>query len=149
MRNKGWGNYIVNILKENMYYYFFYHISTMGLYWQEKETLLMNDFGLRMANALPFKRQPDRMAQRVSDLSATDWRYETHIKKTIVIWHVSGYSFSRGWTSLYSTAWVCLIQSDYLRPLFLQTTNTLRNVLEHRAGFTLLFTAALSLIPTH
>lgn len=33
-----------------------------------------------MANALPFKRQPDRMAQRVSDLSATDWRYETHIK---------------------------------------------------------------------
>ena len=38
-----------------------------------------------MANALPFKRQPDRMAQRVSDLSATDWRYETHIKKTIVI----------------------------------------------------------------
>lgn len=45
----------------------------------------MNDFGLRMANALPFKRQLDRMAQRVSDLSATDWRYETHIKKTIVI----------------------------------------------------------------
>lgn len=70
----------MNILKENMYYYFFYHISTMGLYRQEKVTLLMNDFGLRMANALPFKRQPDRMAQRVSDLSATDWRYETHIK---------------------------------------------------------------------
>ena len=40
----------------------------------------MNDFGLRMANALPFKRQPDRMAQRVSDLSTTDWRYETRIK---------------------------------------------------------------------
>ena len=52
----------------------------MGLYRQEKVTLLMNDFGLRMANALPFKRQPDRMAQRVSDLSATDWRYETHKK---------------------------------------------------------------------
>lgn len=37
----------------------------MGLYRQEKVTLLMNDFGLRMANALPFKRQPDRMAQRL------------------------------------------------------------------------------------
>ena len=64
---------------------FFLSYKHHGPLLKEKETLLMNDFGLRMANALPFKRQPDRMAQRVSDLSTTDWRHETHIKKTIVI----------------------------------------------------------------
>ena len=34
-----------------------------------------------MVKALPFIRQPDRVARKASDLSAADWRYQTHVKK--------------------------------------------------------------------
>ena len=34
-----------------------------------------------MAKASPFIHQPDRVAQKASDVSAADWRYQTHVKK--------------------------------------------------------------------
>ena len=34
-----------------------------------------------MAKALPFIHQPDGVAQRASDMSAADWRYQTGVKK--------------------------------------------------------------------
>ena len=34
-----------------------------------------------MAKALPFIHQPDGVAQRASDVSAADWRYQTGVKK--------------------------------------------------------------------
>ena len=34
-----------------------------------------------MVKALPFIRQPDRVARKASDVSAADWRYQTHVEK--------------------------------------------------------------------
>ena len=34
-----------------------------------------------MAKASPFVHQPDRVARKASDVSAADWRYQTHVKK--------------------------------------------------------------------
>ena len=34
-----------------------------------------------MVKALPFIRQPDRLARKGSDVSAADWRYQTHVEK--------------------------------------------------------------------
>ena len=34
-----------------------------------------------MAKALPFIHQPDGVAQRASDVSVADWRYQTGVKK--------------------------------------------------------------------
>ena len=34
-----------------------------------------------MMEALPFIHQPDRGAQKARDVSAADWRYQTHMKK--------------------------------------------------------------------
>ena len=34
-----------------------------------------------MAKGLPLTNQPDRVARKVSDVSAADWRYQTHVKK--------------------------------------------------------------------
>ena len=34
-----------------------------------------------MVKALPFIHQPDRVARKASDVSAADWRYQTHVKK--------------------------------------------------------------------
>ena len=35
-----------------------------------------------MVKALPFIHQPDRVERKASDVSAADWRYQTHVKKT-------------------------------------------------------------------
>ena len=34
-----------------------------------------------MAKALPFTHQPGGVAQKASDVSAADWRYQTGVKK--------------------------------------------------------------------
>ena len=34
-----------------------------------------------MVKALPFIHQPDRVARKACDVSATDWQYQTHVKK--------------------------------------------------------------------
>ena len=36
-----------------------------------------------MAKASPFVHQPDRVARKASDVSAADWRYQTHVKKIL------------------------------------------------------------------
>ena len=52
-----------------------------------------------LVNTLSFIHQPDKVAQRASDVSAVDWRYQTQ-KKGIVILDVYSYVFSLGWKSL-------------------------------------------------
>ena len=52
-----------------------------------------------MVKALPFIHQPDRVERKASDVSAADWRYQTHVKKH-VFFHVCCYGFSQGWKSL-------------------------------------------------
>ena len=42
------------------------------------------------------------MARKASDVSAADWRYQTHVKKW-VFFNVCCYGFSQGWKSLYNT----------------------------------------------
>ena len=54
-----------------------------------------------MVKALPFIRQPDRLARKGSDVSAADWRYETHVKK-YRIFYAYYHGFSQGWKSLYN-----------------------------------------------
>ena len=34
-----------------------------------------------MVKALPFIHQPDRVARMACDVSATDWQYQTRVKK--------------------------------------------------------------------
>ena len=34
-----------------------------------------------MVKALPFIHQTDRVARKACDVSAADWRYQTHVKK--------------------------------------------------------------------
>ena len=34
-----------------------------------------------MVKALPFIHQPDRVARKACEVSATDWQYQTHVKK--------------------------------------------------------------------
>ena len=34
-----------------------------------------------MVKALPFINQTDRLAQKASNMSAADWRYQTHVRK--------------------------------------------------------------------
>ena len=34
-----------------------------------------------MVEALLFFRQPDRVARKACNVSAADWRYQTHVKK--------------------------------------------------------------------
>ena len=55
-----------------------------------------------MVKALPFIHQPDRVARKACDVSAADWRYQTHVKKCR-IFQVCCYNFSQGWKSLYNT----------------------------------------------
>ena len=57
---------------------------------------------LRVVKALSLTHQPDRVARKGSDVSAADWRYQTHLKK-YRIFHVCCYGFSQGWKSLYNT----------------------------------------------
>ena len=40
----------------------------------------LNDLGLKMVKALPFIHKPDRVARKASDVSAADWRNQTHVK---------------------------------------------------------------------
>ena len=68
-----------------------------------------NDLGLRMVKALPFIHQPNRVARKACDVSAADWRYQTHVKKYL-IFPVCCYNFSQGWKSLYNTV-VCMIKT--------------------------------------
>ena len=37
--------------------------------------------GLGMVKALPFVHQPDEVVRKRNDVSAADWRYQTHVKK--------------------------------------------------------------------
>ena len=55
-----------------------------------------------MVKALPFIYQPDSVTQKASDVSAADWRYQTHIKKILYFFYMSCYGFSQGWKSLNS-----------------------------------------------
>ena len=55
-----------------------------------------------MVKALPFIHQPDRMARKASDVSAADWRYQTHVENTI-LFHVCFSGFSQCWKSLINT----------------------------------------------
>ena len=34
-----------------------------------------------MVKALPLIHQPERVARKANDVSAVDWRYQTHVKK--------------------------------------------------------------------
>ena len=68
-----------------------------------------------MVKASPFIRQPDRVARKVSDVSAADWRYQTHVKNTI-LFHVCRYGFSQGWKSLCNTV-VYMIKINITRIL--------------------------------
>ena len=56
-----------------------------------------------MVKALPFIYQPDWVTRKASDVSAADWRYQTHIKKIYFFFYTSSYGFSQGWKSLNST----------------------------------------------
>ena len=47
-----------------------------------------------MVEALPFIRQPDRVARKARDVSAADWRYQTHMRNTI-FFHVCGSAILR------------------------------------------------------
>ena len=42
-------------------------------------------------------------------VSATDWQYQTHVKKYRFFFHVCCYGFSQGWKSWYNTV-VCMIK---------------------------------------
>ena len=63
-------------------YYFVYYINAIGLYWQGNTA---NDLWLRMVNAFPFVHHPDRVVWKASDMSAANWRYQTHVKIVIVL----------------------------------------------------------------
>ena len=58
------------------------------------EKVPTNCLVLRIMKVLPFIHQPDRVAPKASDVSAADWRYQTHLKTC---------GFSQGWKSLYNT----------------------------------------------
>ena len=58
-------------------YYFVYYIISIGFSWQENST---KDLELRIVNALPFICQTDREVQKVSNVKAADWQYQTQIK---------------------------------------------------------------------
>ena len=49
--------------------------------------------GLGMVKALPFVHQPDEVVRKRNDVSAADWRYQTHVKK-IRIFPACCYGFS-------------------------------------------------------
>ena len=68
-----------------------------------------------MVKASPFIHQPDRVARKASDVSAADWRYQTHVKNTI-LFHVCRYGFSQGWKSLCNTV-VYMIKINITRIL--------------------------------
>ena len=51
-----------------------------------------------MVNALPFICQTDREAQKVSNVTAADWRYQANKTLSKI------YAFSQGWKSLLNTA---------------------------------------------
>ena len=72
-----------------------------------------------LVNTLSFIHQPDKVAQRTSDVSAVDWRYQTQ-KKGIVILDVYSYVFSLGWKSLKKYS---LNHNLYLFILFLFNRN--------------------------
>lgn len=76
-------------------YYFVYYMNTIGLYWQEKSTLTRNDLGLRIVNGLPFIQRPERVAKKASDVSAADWRYQTHVKNYLYYTHAQLKLFPR------------------------------------------------------
>ena len=52
-----------------------------------------------MVKVLPFLHQHDEVARKAINVSAVDWRYQTH-KKRIVFFHVCCYGFSKCWKSL-------------------------------------------------
>ena len=48
---------------------------------RNRKKIPTNHLVLWIVKALPFIHQPDRVAPKGSDMSATDWRYQTHVKK--------------------------------------------------------------------
>ena len=70
--------------------------------------------------ALPFIHQPDRVAEKASDVSAANWLYQYSWKNKI-FFHVCCYGFSRSQKSLYNTA-VYVIKCFLLRGNFHTTT---------------------------
>lgn len=71
-----------------------------------------------MVNALPFICQTDRVVQKVSNVTAADWRYQTNKKLSQI------YAFPQGWKSLLNTVIYTLNNniaqyiSDSLSPQF-------------------------------
>ena len=55
-----------------------------------------------MAKASPFIHQPDRVAQKASDVSAADWRYQIHVKKYDIFSRVL-LRLCQSWKSLYNS----------------------------------------------
>lgn len=51
----------------------------------QSEKFSIIDFGLKIVNGVPFIRQPNKVARRVSDVLAVDWRYETHVKNAVIL----------------------------------------------------------------
>ena len=47
-----------------------------------------------MVKALRFIHLPDRVARKASDVSAADWRYESHLEKYRIFSHVLLWLFS-------------------------------------------------------
>ena len=50
--------------------------------------VLIKDLGWRMVNILSFIHQPIWLARKVSDVSAADWQYQTHVKNYRDFTHV-------------------------------------------------------------
>lgn len=71
-----------------------------------------------MVNALPFICQTDRVVQKVSNVKAADWQYQTNKKLSQI------YAFPQGWKSLLNTVIYTLNNniaqyiSDSLSPQF-------------------------------
>ena len=65
----------ISYLKVTMYY-FFYHINIIIIDW------------LRMVKASQSIHRPDRVVQKASDVSAADWRFQTHVKKKMILVHI-------------------------------------------------------------
>ena len=98
--------------------------TDFSVFWQPlSEKILTNDLVLRTVKALPFIHQPDRVARKVNDVSAADWRYQTREKNTI-FFHVCCYGFSQGQKSFYNTVVYMIISFHAaMNPLSLRTDN--------------------------
>ena len=50
-----------------------------------------------MVKASPFIHEPDRVVRKASEVSAADWRYQTHVKKYDACKLIGGQILCSGW----------------------------------------------------